>query len=801
MIRPLNQPPRFALAGRDGPRVSLSSECGYRVEIFVLEPDIVRVLLVPPHGLSGPRSWAIAPGQEDVPQEGRDRLDAVGFSHPDYDLEADAERLVLTTSRLRANVQLAGLFFSWSMKVDGAWVPIAADRPTQAYNFGWWGGGPRHYLMRDPAEQYFGLGEKAGELDLAGRRFRMRNLDAMGYDARTSDPLYKHIPFCITRRAESGAAFGLFYDSYADAVFDFGRERSNYHGVYRGFEAEAGDLDYYVIAGPRVADVTRRFTWLTGRPAMMPRWALGYSGSTMSYTDAPDAQDRMQEFIHGCCTHDILCDSFHLSSGYTSIGPRRYVFNWNRDKFPDPAAFAASYAQAGVRLCANIKPCLLDDHPLFEEAKAKGLLVLGPDGEPSWCQFWDGVGAYLDFTNPDAQDWWRTHVTADLLDMGIAATWNDNNEFEITSPEAIARLFGDPKPACDAKPLQTLLMLRTSRAAQTAHAPDVRPFMVSRAGAAGMQRYVQTWSGDNATSWDSLRWNIRMGLSLSLSGVSNNGHDIGGFAGPKPDPELFVRWVEAGVFMPRFSIHSWNDDGTANEPWMYPDATPLVRDLIRLRYRLLPYLYTLAYRHHACFEPIARPTFHDFPDDPRCLADSDDYLLGPDLLVATAVEPGAQTRSLYLPAGARWADFWTGLSYDGGQTISVSAPLGQPPLFVREGAAIPLNIADQGFARRADSRAFALFAPREGRVSAASYEDDGESEGFRHGRFGHWRLEADATPGRIVLAAHAEGDMPPSGPLHLLLRPADERPLFLADGTPLQTGIEDGWRRIEIVAR
>jgi alpha-glucosidase len=215
----------------------------------------------------------------------------------------------------------------------------------------------------------------------------------MGYDARTSDPLYKHIPFYITRHGESGLAFGLFYDTYADCTFDFGAERSNYHGPYRSFTAGAGDLDCYVIAGPAVADVTRRFTWLTGRPAFLPRWGLGYSGSTMSYTDAPDAQARMAAFIENCRRHDILCDSFHLSSGYTSIGPRRYVFHWNRDKFPDPAAFAASYHAAGVRLCANIKPCLLDDHPLFAEALARGLLIRQPDGEPAWTQFWDGVGA------------------------------------------------------------------------------------------------------------------------------------------------------------------------------------------------------------------------------------------------------------------------------------------------------------------------------------------------------------------------------------------------------------------------
>ena len=794
----LANPPRFRLAGQDGPRLTLTSDAGFEVAVFVLEPDIIRVLHRPPGGRVGPRTWAIAPGEDDAPAAGRERLDASGFSHPSFRLEEHEDRIVVATERLRLTIRLRGLFFHWEMAGAGGWTRIARDRGTQAYNFGWWDDAIHHYLVRDPAERYFGLGEKAGELDRAGRRFRMSNMDAMGYDARSSDPLYKHIAFYITHHAQTGLAFGLFYDTYADCAFDFGAERSNYHGLYRGFTAAHGDLDYYVIAGPKIADVTRRFTWLTGRPAMMPRWALGYSGSTMSYTDAPDAQARMAEFVEQCRRQDILCDSFHLSSGYTSIGARRYVFHWNLEKFPDPAAFAASYHAAHIRLCANIKPCLLDDHPLFAEAHAKGLLICEPDGEPSWCQFWDGLGAYLDFTNPATQGWWRAHVTADLLDLGIDATWNDNNEFEVRSSGALANMFGAPAPAAETKPLQTMLMLRASREAQREHAPARRPFLVSRAGGAGLQRYAQTWSGDNSTSWESLRYNVRMGLGLALSGVSNSGHDIGGFAGPRPDAELFVRWVEAGVFMPRFSIHSWNDDGTANEPWMHPEVTPIVRDLIRLRCQLLPYLYDLTWRHHTAFEPIARPTFHDFPDDPECLADSDDLMLGPALLVASVVAPGAQTRDIRLPSGADWQDFWTGQRHRGGDEIVAPAPWGQPPLLVREGSAIAMNIAEQTFDKRGDARAFAIFAPDEGAFEASCYEDDGETETTRPEAFGFWRLQGQASPEALQVTCHAEGPHAPHGPLTLLVRPTETRNIEVHGARAVAIRLHDGWRRIDL---
>jgi alpha-glucosidase len=783
-VRSLAAPPLFRLARTEAGRLTLESGQGDVAHLFVLEDDILRVMMLPGGALSETRTWAIAPGDVDVPVEGRDRFDLSGFSLPAFSYEIDDGILRIETAALRLSVRLAGFFCAWDVKVDGQWRPAAQDRRTQAYNFGYWDQRIHHYLQQEPGDRLYGLGERAGSLDRAGQRYEMRNIDAMGYSARTSDPLYKHFPFYITQKGEAGLAFGLYYDTLSDCVFDMGRERDNYHGLYRGFTAAHGDLDYYLIAGPQVAQVTRRFTWLTGRPAFPPRWGLGYSGSTMSYTDAPDAQARMADFLDGCERHDILCDSFHLSSGYTSIGAKRYVFHWNRDKFPDPAAFAKSYADRGVRLCANIKPCLLRDHPLFEDARAHGLLIMAPDGQPAWVQFWDAVGAYLDFTNPDTLTWWRARVKTALLDQGIAATWNDNNEFEIWTAQAVADGFGRPFAAWRAKPLQTLSMIRASRDAQVQAAPDRRPLLVSRAGGVGMHRYAQTWSGDNDTSWETLKYNLKMGLGLALSGVSNTGHDIGGFSGPAPDAELFVRWVGFGVCMPRFSIHSWNDDGSVNEPWMHPEATPFVRDLIKLRYRLIPYLYTLLRAYHRDYEAVIQPTLAVFADDPLCGAETDEMMVGPSLLAAPVVESGATTRVVYLPAGCGWYDIWTGALYDGGQTVTLPAPWGQPPMLAREGCAIPVNLAEQHFGSRADQRGFWLFPHAgEGSFSAWSFEDDGESAGGGHGA---WRLAVTSDSEALHVAIEREGVVADERRLQLIL-PAGERRAVMAPG----------WRSVE----
>jgi alpha-glucosidase len=483
----------------------------------------------------------------------------------------------------------------------------------------------------------------------------------------------------------------------------------------------------------------------------------------------------MARFIELLEQHDIGCTSFHLSSGYTSIGAKRYVFNWNRDKFPDPGAFAASYNAAGVRLVPNIKPALLVDHPRFAEAAAAGLFVHDADGQPTELQYWDEVGAALDFTNPATAQWWRAQVKAALLDHGLTATWNDNNECEVWDARARVHGFGTPMAATALRPLHALLMARASRAAQIEHAPDERPYVVTRSGPTGLHRYAQTWTGDNRTEWKSLKFNLRTGLGLALSGVSNLGHDVGGFAGPRPDPELFLRWVQAGVLMPRFSIHSWNDDGTVNEPWMYPDLVPAVRRLMALRQRLVPFFNDLALRYHADCEPMLRPLWLDFPHDPAAWADGEAHLLGPDLLACPVVEPGAVTCTAYLPAGAGWVHLWSGAHYPGGQRVTVPAPLdGPPPLFARAGSALLVDLAPQGFRPGAVRHGVWLFPPTTPGTFRWSARDLGDKAGDNLAV----AINGQVEPGRIALTVQVEGRL--EQPLGLVLPAGEQRPVAIA---------------------
>ncbi|UYU33099.1 glycoside hydrolase family 31 protein [Siccibacter colletis] len=767
----------------DAHRVVLNVDGQHQLCLYVLEPNLFRVLIKRKGELALDRTWSIAT-QQDVPWEGRPREDLSGFSLPAWQLEQEAHQLTVSTDRLRVTIHQP-LWLEWHYR-NGAdeWQPLVSDRPTSAYLLNAHGDGVAHYQRRAADDRYYGLGEKAGPLLRNGKRYEMRNLDAMGYNAFSTDPLYKHIPFTLTRR--DAVSFGLFYDNLSSCWLDLGNEIDNYHAPYRRWQAEAGDIDYYLFTGERALDVTKAFVRLTGKTLFGPKWSLGYSGSTMHYTDAPDAQVQLGNFIRLCQEHAIPCDSFQLSSGYTSINNKRYVFNWNYDKVPQPQQMTAAFHDAGLKLAANIKPCLLHDHPRYQEVAQQGLFIRDSERDgPEISSFWDDEGSHLDFTNPATIAWWQTGVTTQLLEMGIDSTWNDNNEYEVWDGEARCHGFGTPVAIKHIRPVMPLLMMRASLEAQQRFAPDKRPYLISRSGCAGMQRYVQTWSGDNRTSWQTLRYNIQMGLGMSLSGLYNVGHDVGGFSGDKPDAELFVRWVQNGVMHPRFTIHSWNDDQTVNEPWMYPAVTPAIRSAIELRYRLLPYLYTLLWQAHADDEPMLRPTFLDHEQDAQTFEECDDFMLGRDLLVASVVEPGARTRRVWLPDNASgWYDFYTGTWYSGGQWVTLDAPLETLPLLVRAGAGLPLSKRiSHVSAERDDTRELKLFPVKgNGCSKGLLFEDDGESWGYKDGNALWVEWEMQCTADAIHLTVSATGDYRPAWQAMTVSLPSGETRRLVING-------------------
>jgi alpha-glucosidase len=682
---------------------------GGQLRLVFLSDTLARVSWQPAQDYKEPRTWAIAPvAGEDVAWQGRERASLVGFARPQ--LTAAANGQGLQTGKLAVHWTGGNgdpVRLEWSQPDSGK--VFQSDRVTSAYLSEKRTGLVRHCVVRDPREHYFGLGDKTGPLNLHGRRLRCLGQDSIGYDPERGDPLYKHWPFLMTRTVD-GLWVGIYYDTLSACTFDLGCEHDNYHGLFRTTEIDDGDLDYYLMVGETPAQVVAQFVQLVGGTLLPPRWTLGFAQTAMGLADSPNAQELLESFVDECQQHGVPISSFHYGSGYSSRGKQRYVFTWNTSKFPDPERVNAKFHAAGMKLVANLKPCLLDDHPAYADLAKQGAFIEHEDTrQPVVEPYWDGQGSHLDFTRTQAIQWWQSQLKAQILQRGIDVGWNDNNEYAIQAEDAFSAGLGQTIPMHRSRPLHGLLMTRATFESQQAHAretgQDDLVFTITRAGPPGLQRYAQTWSGDNTTSWASLKWNIRTGLQMSLSGMFNIGHDVGGFYGPIPDPELFLRWVQACSLNPRMVMNSWKEGNVSNLPWMHPEVTEAVTQAIRLRYRLLPYMWQCFEAASQKHEPIIRPTFFNFPNDARCLQDCDDFMLGDALLVAPVVEQGATQRRVYLPQlppGESWFDFYTRTPLAAGTEHRVSSPLNHLPLFARAGAQIPVANASAGALPRFD---------------------------------------------------------------------------------------------------
>jgi alpha-glucosidase len=378
-----------------------------------------------------------------------------------------------------------------------------------------------------------------------------------------------------------------------------------------------------------------------------------------------------------------------------------------------------------------------------------------------------------------------------VLEVGFDAGWNDNNEYPIWSETGVTHAQGTKLPIHRSRSLHALLMTQATYERQQAAQPDERVYTITRAGPPGLQRLAQTWSGDNTTSWHTLRWNQRMALTMSLSGLFNIGHDIGGFFGPVPDAELLTRWTQACCLLPRMIMNSWKADGRVNSPWLHPQATEDIRAAVQLRLHLMPYLYTLMWQAARQHRPVLRPTFFHFPDDARCWEDNDEMMVGAELLAAPVFEAGQRERTLYLPTGAQargWYDFWTGQYWPGGAEVTVPAALDCLPLFVRAGALLPTT-DDPSHRKLTEepSRALRYYPPVAAAGPAASsaelFEDDGLQSDDAFGRHTVHRFEAAADAGGLRVAAGQAGGWPlPYTQIRVVLPASERRPLRLVEG-------------------
>jgi alpha-glucosidase len=613
-------------------------------------------------------------------------------------------------------------------------------------------------------EHIFGLGDKTGgELDRRGGSFVDWNTDAYGFTSAT-DPIYKSIPFYIGVGGPGGA-YGILFDNSWRAWFDFGHQEPD----VTTFGAPAGPIDYYVIAGPAVADVVRRYADLTGRAPLAPLWSLGYQQSRYSYMSAQEALDVVDRLRREAVPTDVLW----LDIDYQD---RNRPFTVNRDTFPDLKGLSAALGKRGIHLVTiadlHVAQAPGQGYAPYDTGVAANAFVHRPDGSLFVGKVWPGPSVFPDFTDRHVRDWWgRQHAA--LVDDGVAGIWNDMNEpsvFEspnLTMPlDTVHRIDSDDFAARNAThaEIHNVYGLENSRATYEgllALRPDERPFVMTRATFAGGQRYAVTWTGDDSATWDHLKLMVHQLINLGLSGMPYAGADVGGYIGGA-SPELMTRWFEIGAFTPIFRDHSAKGAPRA-EPWVDgPDQLAIRRRFVEERYRLMPYLYALADESSRTGDPLMRPVFYDYPQARAALCDqSMAFTLGPALLVAPPPRPESpQAYDVCLPAGG-WFDLWTGDRVNGDQ-VTEQPRLDSLPVFVRAGTILPTQPLVQSTAQTPDGPLRLELYPGPD-CHGTLYLDDGHSLQFRGGHLLRQQIRCsggDGAPLRVEFQAR-EGDFRP----------------------------------------
>lgn len=615
-------------------------------------------------------------------------------------------------------------------------------------------------------DAFYGLGEKSGHANRKGRDFTLWNTDVLDPDSageftadraaddpradRTStefDPYYVSIPFFYHQAYPDGAMAGSFVDNGYRAHYDF-TAPDEYRIHFSG-----GQYTEYVFAGPSMPDILERYTWLTGRMAPPPLWALGYHQSRwFRYT-----QDAVEALGQRHRDERVPCDTLWLDIDYMD-GYR--VFTWDTEAFPDVPGMLKRLDDLGLRVITIIDPGVKHEpgYSVFDDAVARDVLCRTEGGDVYVGQVWPGNTAFPDFATEEARAWWG-RLNAAHVQSGLAGIWNDMNEPATGAIPPDAMRFGHGRWSHARYHNQYALLMAMGTTAGLLEAmPERRTFVLTRAGFSGIQRYAANWMGDNMSRWDHLWLSIPMATGFGISGQPFVGADVGGFFG-NSNAELFLRWMQYGTLTPFCRNHSAT--GNVDQyPWSWGEVVRgHVRDAIRLRYRLLPYLYAAFLIASETGAPVQRPLVFDHQHDPVVRDVDDEYLLGPDLLVAPVVDAGVTARQVYLPEGC-WYDWHTGDRVGRSGYLHVETPMDRIPLFVRGGAVVPMwpEAPDSTAGYHPRVVELHLFVPdRDGTHRSFVQEDDGLTFAERDGARVRTTFEVERRDGLVTLRAEVEG--------------------------------------------
>jgi alpha-glucosidase len=732
------------------------------MQITALRDDVLRVRVGPSGQLPEDASWAVLPSSRtaSVQVNPQSSSETVGFKTAKLEVRVRKDPFELTVTDLKGHV-------------------IADDFPGRPVEYH--GAAFRVYRKSPADEHYFGLGDKPGPLDRRNESFVDWNTDSFGWQEST-DPIYKSIPFFITWR--NGIAAATFLDNTWRASFDFNKE---YRDGY-SFGSEGGPLDYYILYGPDPKNVVEDWAWLVGTTPLPPLWTFGFQQSRYSYY--PESEVR--RIASRLRSERIPSDVIWLDIDYQLK---------NRPFTVDPAKFPtfdrmiqdlkAEHFHTVVITDLHIADLPNAGYKPYDQGAAGDHFVKNPDGSTYVGVVWPGPSVFPDFTQKASRDWWGT-LYSDFVSKGVAGFWNDMNEpavFEVpskTMPDDVQHRIDEPgfiRRTTSHLEVHNIFGMQNSRGTFEGLLklnPNSRPFVMTRASYAGGQRYAATWTGDNSSTWNHLRQTTPQLINLGLSGFAMSGADVGGFAG-SPQPELLTRWLEAAAFQPIDRDHTAIYTNP-QEPW--ENGTPadvnLRRRYIEERYHLLPYIYTTAEEMSRTGLPIMRPLFLEFPTptadgSPIDLADSNTFMLGPDLVIAQSPYPDEVDNYTVALPPVGWYDYWTGALVEGatGRKAIDNTQVAQPevhiersletlPIFARAGSIVP----EQPLVQSTDEKpqgplTLRVYPPTlQGTECLGSlYLDDGQSYAFKKGDLLRVGFTCHSTPQGLAVSV-----LPHSGP-------------------------------------
>ena len=599
---------------------------------------------------------------------------------------------------------------AFSGKATEAGVELAADGSLQIHlkgktlihsfegrEFGILGNKWNLSFTYDEAMRFYGLGEKNTSLEKSGQVTKFWNTDALfdfGFtrvEREATDPLYASIPYVLIQ--QTSGCVGILVDNPYPVFMNMGA-KENIANLLDAKEAEPqcvsigsydGQPDIYFIVGASVQDVTRKLQTLTGRTPLPPLWALGYHQCRFGYRDLTDLEELDEKFD----ALEIPCDGLWLDIDYMDSFK---VFTVEAEGFDRHEVRIARLQAKGRKIVPIIDPGVKNhpDFAIFQSGLTADVFCKTSEGEIYSGFVWPGRTAFPDFSLPKVREWWAQQVEAFTREFNFDGYWIDMNDPSTGSSELEDMLFNNGQDSHDSYHNQYALGMQEGTVEGLRRAiGEKRSFIISRSGYTSSQRHSAIWTGDNWSNYFHLREGIAMSLNLSLSGVPFNGPDVPGFAG-EATPELAVDWHKAGFLFPFFRNHSANIS-PKQEPWQFdePYRNSIIH-FIRLRYKLLPYLYNLFHQHAETGDPYLRPLFYQFPEDPSLDRIGDQFMVGTDIMQAPIVHEGETQRVLYLPGDDNWFDSGSGRWHKGRQKQNLNTNLSNTGLYFKEGALIPM---------------------------------------------------------------------------------------------------------------